>query len=224
MFLVYFNTFLIIILITGLIGIYILIFFYNIDLLINNNKIYILSYNASNINNFNDLNLYTYSDVIFLSNFNISNPNIVTQNNNLQEIPVYNLNNNISNQYIFYSASNNNISMMVGLKKSLQVTNIPFLLFRTTTLGIVININEIYHCYIGINQSSNILDIISHIQYIHDRYNKYVIIGELPNNSSISINNKLNNFSIITSTHIVDKYSSTISFLNSNTGSIFVIN
>ncbi|CCU55792.1 unknown similar to AMEV183 [Choristoneura biennis entomopoxvirus] len=222
MFLVYFNTFLIIILLTGLIGIYILIFFYNIDLLINNNKIYILSYNATNITNFNDLNLYTYSDIIFLTNFNISNPNVVTQSNNLQDIPIYNINNNISNQYIFYSVSNNNISIMVGLKKSLQITNIPFLLFRDTTLGIVININEIFHCYIGINQNSNILDIISHIQYIRDRYNKFVIIGELPN--SITITNILNNFSIITSTRILDKYSSIISFLNSNTASIFVIN
>ncbi|AAG02889.1 hypothetical protein AMV183 [Betaentomopoxvirus amoorei] len=224
MFLVYFNTFLIIILLFGIIGIYILTFVFNIDFLINNNKIYILSYNATNINNINNLNLYDYSDIIFLTNFNINNNLLVTQANNLQDIPIFNVNNIISNQYNFYSASSNNVNILLGLRKTLNINRNPFLLFRNTSLAIVFNNNETFHCYISSNQNSDVLDIVSHIEFMKSRYNKYVIIGEIPVNNNISINNILNNFAIITNVRLIDKYNSIISFLNINVGTLFVIN
>ncbi|CCU56416.1 unknown similar to AMEV183 [Mythimna separata entomopoxvirus 'L'] len=223
MFLIYFNTFLILILFGAILCLYILLFFYNIDFLINNNKRYILSYNAININNINDLSLIsTYSDIIFLSNLNINNPYNVSITNNLQEIPLYPINNNISNQYRFYSARNNNINILLAIRNNLNITN-PFLYFRNTTISIIVNNEETYHCYIGLNENSNILDIIAPIEYVTARYKNYVIIGEIPN-KNIQFNTILNKYIIITNKKIINKYSAILSFLNSNIGTVYVIN
>ncbi|CCU55476.1 unknown similar to AMEV183 [Adoxophyes honmai entomopoxvirus 'L'] len=223
MFLIYFNTFLILILTFGVIIIFILLFLYNIDLLINTNKIYVLNYDAININNINNLNLYSYADFIFLSNLNIDNPNEVNIENNLKEIPLYTINDNIANHYNFYSSKNNNINILLGIRLTLNIQN-PFLYFRNTTLSIIINNDEVFHCYIGINENSNILDIIASIDYVINRYPRYIIIGKFPINIPTTIKNTLNDYSIISNLKIVNAYSSIISYLNSNVGTTFILN
>lgn len=228
MFLPYFNLVLVILLILGLGGVYVIIFTSNlfnfINFITNNNEKIILCGNADNTK-ISTLFLNSYSDFLLLNNLNIQKY-IVDETKHLKEIPIYENTelDSYSKYYKFYNAATNSENILLGINKFIQIEN-PFLYYSGSAIAIILNYEDTYFCFLG-STMSNETDVLSIILYVVNNYSKFVITGIINfEYTTTSIYKTLYSFySMITNRKFIENTKYILSYDVNNYGVLFKVN